>query len=57
MINRDDVVFEKDPMNKLVKNKELMQYDHDGFCSQWIHEEYKMLNEMYDENKAEWKIW
>ena len=55
---RDDVVFEQEPMNNLVKHGELMQFDHDGFWQPMdTMREYKMLNKMYDENKAAWKVW
>ena len=55
---REDVVFEQEPMNNLVKHQELMQFDHDGFWQPMdTMREYLMLNKMYDENKAAWKVW
>tara|TARA_R110002074_G_scaffold65303_3_gene155355 strand:- start:542 stop:1327 length:786 start_codon:yes stop_codon:yes gene_type:complete len=54
----DDVIFEQQPMKSLVEHGELMQFDHDGFWQPMdTMREYKMLNEMYSENKAPWKIW
>ena len=56
--SRDDVIFEQEPMKNLVEAKELMQFDHDGFWQPMdTMREYKMLNNMYSENKAPWKIW
>ena len=56
--DRNDVVFEQEPMNDLVKAKELMQFDHDGFWQPMdTMREFKMLNEMYKNNKAPWKKW
>ena len=46
--NRDDIIFEKDPMNNLVRKGELMQFDHDGFWQPMdTMREYEMLNKMY----------
>ena len=45
-------------MTRLVENEELMKFDHDGFWQPMdSHKEYKLLNEIYSNNKAEWKIW
>ena len=56
--NDSQEIFEKDPMTRLVENEELMQFDHDGFWQPMdSHKEYKLLNEIYSNNKAEWKIW
>ena len=55
---RDDVVFELEPMKDLVKARQLMQFDHDGFWQPMdTMREYKMLNNMYSDKKAPWKIW
>ena len=56
--NKDDVVFEQEPMKKLVKKGELMQFDHDGFWQPMdTMREFKLLNKLYSENNAPWKIW
>ena len=56
--NRDDVVFEKEPMQKLVNNKDLMQFNHDGFWQPMdTAREFTMLNDMYKTKNAPWKIW
>lgn len=54
----DDLVFEKDPMMKLVNDQQLMQFNHDGFWQPMdTYREYVLLNELYDKNKAAWKKW
>jgi glucose-1-phosphate cytidylyltransferase len=56
--SREDVVFEQEPMKNLVEAKQLMQFDHDGFWQPMdTMREYKMLNNLYLEKKAPWKIW
>ena len=45
-------------MKELVESKQLMQFDHDGFWQPMdTMREYQMLNSMYSEKKAPWKIW
>lgn len=56
--NDPQEIFEKDPMTRLVESKELMQFDHDGFWQPMdSQKEFKLLNEIYNNDKAEWKIW
>lgn len=55
---RDDVIFEQEPMQKLVKKRELMQFDHDGFWQPMdTMKEYELLNKIYNKNRAPWKVW
>lgn len=54
----DDLVFEKEPMMKLVRKKQLMQFNHDGFWQPMdTYREYLLLNSLYEKNKAPWKKW
>ena len=54
----DDLIFEKDPMMKLVKDKQLMQFNHDDFWqSMDTMREYVLLNSLYENNNAPWKKW
>ena len=56
--SRDDVVFEQEPVRRRVESRQLMQFDHDGFWQPMdTMREYKLLNELYTNNKAPWKIW
>ncbi|MEX0596519.1 MAG: sugar phosphate nucleotidyltransferase, partial [Candidatus Paceibacterota bacterium] len=54
----DQLVFEKEPMMKLVNKKELVQFNHDGFWQPMdTYREYKLLNSLYDNGEAPWKKW
>jgi glucose-1-phosphate cytidylyltransferase len=54
----DDLVFEKEPMMKLVRNKQLMQFNHDGFWQPMdTYREYVLLNSLFENNNAPWKKW
>ncbi|NQU34607.1 MAG: glucose-1-phosphate cytidylyltransferase [Bacteroidetes bacterium] len=56
--DNDDLVFEKEPMMKLVKDKQLMQFNHDGFWQPMdTFREYVLLNSLYKNNNAPWKKW
>jgi len=56
--NDNNLVFEKEPMMKLVKDGELMMYEHDGFWQPMdTSREYSLLNSMLDSGKAPWVRW
>ena len=45
-------------MNKLVNENNLMLFKHDGFWQPMdTGREFKILNSLYEENKAPWVIW
>ena len=54
----DKTVFEQDPLKNLARDGEIFTYKHDGF---WMPmdtlRDKNLLNEMWDEQKAPWKIW
>ena len=54
----DDCVFEKDPIENLAKDGQLMGYLHEGFwqCMDTMRER-KLLEEMWESGKAPWKVW
>jgi len=53
--DREDLVFEQDPMHKLVADEQLVMFKHDGFWQPMdTSREYQMLNSMYDEGRAPW---
>lgn len=55
---REDLVFERDPMNRLVKDGQLMMYKHDGFWQPMdTSREYQLLNDAYVKGNAPWVIW
>lgn len=58
LANREDLVFEQDPMRKLVADGELMLFKHDGFWQPMdTSREYQILNQLNDEGKAPWIRW
>lgn len=58
MIEGDDTVFEKAPLEKLVKMGELKAFHHDGFWQCMDTQRDKMLlEELWNSGKAPWKVW
>lgn len=57
-IDDDSTVWECEPCERLVREGQLMAYQHDGFwqCVDTLHE-LRQLRELWNEGKAEWKIW
>lgn len=57
-IQGDDTVFEKEPLNKLVQEEELMGYVHGGFwqCMDTLREK-KNLERLWESGNAPWKVW
>lgn len=57
-IDGDDTTFEQDPINKIINDKELMCYKHHGFwrCMDTLKDKND-LNNLWNNNKAEWKNW
>ena len=54
----DSTVFEKEPLENLAKNGQLMAYRHDGFWKCMDTQRDKMqLEEMWASDKAPWKNW
>jgi glucose-1-phosphate cytidylyltransferase len=58
-LNDDEgLVFEQEPMRRLVADGELMVYEHDTFWQPMdTSREYKLLNELYEKGKAPWVSW
>ena len=53
--DRDDLVFEEEPMRKLVADRELMVYEHNKFWQPMdTSREYSLLNDLYVKGKAPW---
>ena len=54
----DDTVFEKEPLENLAKDGELMVYQHSGFwkCMD-TQRDHRQLEAMWAKNEAPWKIW
>jgi glucose-1-phosphate cytidylyltransferase len=57
-IEGDDTIWEKNPMEKIATEGQMCSYKHQGFWRPMDTLKDKMdLNEMWNENKAPWKIW
>lgn len=57
-ISGDAVMFEREPLEKLAQEGELMCYKHRGFwqCMDTMKDKQK-LEELWNEGKAPWKVW
>ena len=54
----DDTLFEKEPLEALSADGELMAYQHDGFwqCMDTLRDK-RLLNSLWDSGQAPWKTW
>lgn len=56
--DRDDLVFEQEPMRLLVRDRQLAVYEHDDFwqCMD-THRDWQLLNSLSEAGRAPWMIW
>jgi glucose-1-phosphate cytidylyltransferase len=53
--DREDLVFEQQPILKLVKDDQLMMFEHDGFWQPMdTSREYQLLNALYEKGDPPW---
>lgn len=54
----NNCILEREPLEKLVRDKELMAFRHSGFwqCMD-TYRDFEFLNNLWRENKADWKVW
>lgn len=51
-------VLEAEPMERLVRERQLVAYRHEGFFyAMDTYREYRALNDMWDTGRARWKVW
>jgi glucose-1-phosphate cytidylyltransferase len=57
-IEGDETQFEKEPLERLAADGELMAYKHDGFwqCMDTRRDKY-VLERLWDSGEAPWKLW
>lgn len=57
-VKDDTIMFENEPMEKLASDGQLMCYKHNGFwqCMDTLRDKEK-LEELWNKNKAPWKVW
>jgi glucose-1-phosphate cytidylyltransferase len=52
------VVLERDPLRAVARRKQLACYEHKGFWQPMdTFREFELLNQLWTENKAPWKVW
>jgi glucose-1-phosphate cytidylyltransferase len=57
-IDGDHVIFERQPLERLVADGQLMSYRHEGFWQPMdTLREVKLLDQLWRANQAPWKIW
>jgi glucose-1-phosphate cytidylyltransferase len=56
--NGDQTIFEKEPLENLAKDSQLMAFKHTGFWQPMdTLKDKRYLQELWDSNKAQWKVW
>lgn len=56
--DREDLVFEKEPITQLVQRNQAMAYRHGGFFQPMdTSRDHALLNSLYDKGQAPWVIW
>jgi glucose-1-phosphate cytidylyltransferase len=54
----DECTFEREPLEQLARDGELMAYRHDGFFfAMDTYRDYQYLNELWSGGSAPWKVW
>ena len=54
----EDCIFEREPLERLANEGQLMAYPHEGFFyAMDTYREYQHLNELWSSNNAPWKVW
>ncbi len=54
----DECIFERDPLERLAADGQLMAYRHDGFFyAMDTYREYQYLTDLWDRGSAPWKVW
>jgi glucose-1-phosphate cytidylyltransferase len=57
-LDGDDCILEREPLEKLAAEGQLMAYRHDSFFfAMDTYREYKFLNELWAKGKAPWRVW
>lgn len=57
-IDNDATILEREPLERLAREGQLMAYRHDGFFyAMDTYREYKELNELWSTGQAPWKVW
>jgi glucose-1-phosphate cytidylyltransferase len=58
LTEQPDLILEQSPLSQCAKDGELVSYNHDGFWQPMdTYREYQILNKLWMEGKAPWKVW
>ncbi len=57
-LDGDECMLEKEPLERLAREGQLMAYNHEGFFyAMDTFREYQILNELWKSGEAPWKVW
>ena len=57
-LDGDQCVLEKEPLERLAAERQLVAYNHEGFFyAMDTYREYQFLNELWSSGQAPWKVW
>ncbi|MCU0421872.1 MAG: glucose-1-phosphate cytidylyltransferase [Bacteroidia bacterium] len=57
-LDNDTTIWEREPLENIASEKQLSVYKHDGFWAAMdTLRDKTMLDELWEQNKAPWKIW
>lgn len=57
-LSGDDCILEREPLERLAAEDQLMAFRHEGFFfAMDTYREYQMLNEIWASGHAPWKVW
>ena len=57
-ISGDEIMFEREPLERLAQDGQLAAYKHDGFwqCMD-TYRDMRLLNSLWKQGEAPWKVW
>lgn len=54
----EDLIFEKDPIETIVRDGQMMVHKHNGFWHPMdTSRDHQLLNQLWAQDKAPWKVW
>jgi glucose-1-phosphate cytidylyltransferase len=57
-LDGDSCMLEREPLERLAQDKQLMAYHHEGFFyAMDTFREYQILNDLWKAGEAPWKVW
>ncbi len=57
-LDGDQCVLEREPLERLAREGQLMSYNHEGFFyAMDTYREYQILNDLWKSGDAPWKVW